>query len=114
MDVKMEQMNDLANKSCEFIEIGSFCTVFSATEILALIRRGVKMPDIAKGAFRSVVKRIAEMDPLKGKVVATGGVVAHNPVVVDLLSEAVGSKVETPPNPQFAGAFGAALYAIEE
>jgi predicted CoA-substrate-specific enzyme activase len=114
MGVPIEDMDDLAKRSTEHVEIGSFCTVFSATEILALIRRGSKIPDIAKGAFRSVVKRITEMDPLTGKVVATGGVVAHNPVVLGLLSEAAGSRVETPPDPQFAGAFGAALYAIEE
>ncbi|MCP4674483.1 MAG: ATPase [Deltaproteobacteria bacterium] len=114
MDVAMEDMEELAKKSTETVEIGSFCTVFSATEILALIRKGAKVPDIAKGAFRSVIKRITEMDPLGGKVVATGGVVAHNPVVVKLLSETVGSKVETPPHPQFAGALGAALYALEE
>ncbi len=112
--VDMEEMEDLAKTSTEFVEIGSFCTVFSATEILALIRKGAKVPDIAKGAFRSVVKRITEMDTLKGKVVATGGVVAHNPIVVELLSETVGSKVETPPDPQYAGALGAALFALEE
>ncbi len=114
MEIPIEEMDQLAEKSTEFVEIGSFCTVFSATEILALIRRGSKKPDIAKGAFRSVVKRIAEMDPLAGKVVATGGVVAHNPVVIELLSEATGTRVETPPYPQFAGAFGAALFAIDE
>ena len=71
------------------------------------------MADIAKGVFASVVKRIAEMDALQGKIVATGGVVAHNPIVVDLLSSAMGREVSTPPLPQMAGAVGAALYAID-
>jgi activator of 2-hydroxyglutaryl-CoA dehydratase len=88
--------------------------VFSATEILALVRRGAQVPDIVKGAFRSVVRRVAEMDPLMGKVVATGGVVAHNPTIVALLSEAVGAEVLTPPNPQLTGAYGAALYALDD
>ncbi|MCP4604552.1 MAG: ATPase [Proteobacteria bacterium] len=114
MDVSIEEMQGLAEKSIERVEIGSFCTVFSATEILALIRQGKKNPDIAKGAFHSVVKRITEMDPLSGKVVATGGVVAHNPVVVELLTEVLGSRVMTPPHAQFIGAFGAALIAIDE
>ncbi len=114
MEVSIEEMNTLATQSTRVVEIGSFCTVFSATEILSLIRKGEAIPDIAAGAFRSVVKRVKEMDPLDGKVVATGGVVEHNPVVVELLSEAVGSKVETPPHPQLAGAFGAALFAMEK
>jgi predicted CoA-substrate-specific enzyme activase len=112
--VGVEEMEGLARRSTERVEIGSFCTVFAATEILALARRGTKAADIAKGAFRSVVKRVAEMDPLDGTVVATGGVVAHNPIVVELLSEIIGHEVKTPPLPQFSGAFGAALYAAEE
>jgi activator of 2-hydroxyglutaryl-CoA dehydratase len=53
------------------------------------------------------------MDPFDGKVVATGGVVAHNPLIVELLAEAVGREVRTPPLPQFSGALGAALYAVD-
>ena len=113
MGVGVEEMEPLARQSTEFVEIGSFCTVFSATEILALVRRGVKTRDIAKGAFRSVVKRVAEMDSLAGNVVATGGVVAHNPIVVELMSEAIGHQVRTTPEPQFSGALGAALYAVD-
>lgn len=113
MEVSLGDMSTLAAQSTEIVEIGSFCTVFSATEILSLIRRGVAIADIAAGAFRSVVKRVTEMDPLQGKVVATGGVVTHNPIVVALLSANVGSTVETPPHPQLAGAIGAALYASE-
>jgi len=109
--VRVEEMEALAERSTRRVEIGSFCTVFSATEILALARRGAAVPDIVKGAFRSVVKRVAEMDPLEGEVIATGGVVAHNPTIVELLSEIIGSEVRTPPHPQLAGAFGAALYA---
>ena len=114
MDVPLEEMERLARGSTEHVEIGSFCTVFSATEILALIRRGVKRPDIARGAFRSVVKRVTEMATFNDTVVATGGVVAHNPIVVEILGEAIGREVKTPPDPQFAGAFGAALYAVDE
>jgi predicted CoA-substrate-specific enzyme activase len=111
--VTIEEMEGLAQRSTQRVEIGSFCTVFSATEILALVRRGVAVPDIVKGAFRSVVKRVTEMDPLAGAVVATGGVVAHNPTIVALLSEAIGTEVRTPPHPQLTGAYGAALYAME-
>jgi len=111
MDKPIEEMEALAKQSRKIVEIGSFCTVFSATEILALIRQGAELPDIARGAFRSVVKRVTEMDPLQGKVVATGGVVAHNPIVREILSEAIGSEVHCPPQPQLSGALGAALYA---
>jgi activator of 2-hydroxyglutaryl-CoA dehydratase len=53
------------------------------------------------------------MDVLHGPVVATGGVVAHHPKLVELLREAMGMDVIVPPHPQEMGAFGAALAARE-
>jgi activator of 2-hydroxyglutaryl-CoA dehydratase len=49
---------------------------------------------------------------LEGNIVFTGGV-AKNPCMVAFLSEKLGRKVLIPENPQFIGAFGAALLASE-
>ena len=43
----------------------------------------------------------------------TGGVVAHNPVLARLVEESFGRPVLVPPEPQFVGALGAALFALE-
>ena len=43
----------------------------------------------------------------------TGGVVAHNPYIVEMAGEMVGRPVVLPEFPQLAGAIGAALYALE-
>ena len=83
------------------------------TELLRLIAAGTPLPEIAKAAYRSVVKRILEMDPLTGQVVMTGGVVAHNPIIVDLVSDTLGREVLVPDHPQYTGALGAALIAGE-
>ncbi len=112
MDVPLEEMNGIALSSEREIEIGSYCTVFTATEILSKIREGEKQKDIVRAVFGSVIKRIQEMNPLIGDVVLTGGVVAHNEILFDLLEEALGREVLKPPKPQFTGAFGAALYAM--
>ncbi len=114
LNLPVGQLEGLARQSTEEVALGSFCTVFTQTEILAKVRRGAKVEDIVKGAFRSVIKRIVEMDPLEGEVVLTGGVVAHNPVIADMFSEQLGRKVLIPPEPQLTGAIGAALYAGEE
>ena len=111
--VPLEEMEPLARKSRERVEIGSFCTVFSATEILSLIRRGAAVEDIVKAVFRSVAQRVAEMGVVSGTVVATGGVAAHNPIILDLLSEELETEVVAPPLPQITGALGAAIYARE-
>lgn len=113
LDTPLSSLNDLARQAVGSVELGSFCTVFAKTELLALIAAGTSLPEITLAAFRSVAKRILEMDPLTGQVVMTGGVVAHNPVVVDLLSEALGREVLVPDHPQHTGALGAALIARE-
>ena len=46
-------------------------------------------------------------------VVMTGGVVAHNPYLVQMAEDMVGRKVLVPEHPQLTGAIGAALYAMD-
>lgn len=111
LDVALEDMDGLARQSTEMVKLGSYCTVFTATEVLESIRNGKKITDIVKGLFYSVIKRIMEMDSLNEQVVMTGGVVAHNPYLVAMTEELIGRPVVTPPLPQLAGAIGAALYA---
>lgn len=113
LKIRLEKLNGLAEKAQNDIEIGSYCTVFSATEILMKIRENVPVEDIVKGVFTSVIKRAMEMDPLEGNVVMSGGVVAHNPYFVQMFAERIGKDIFVPPLPQLTGAFGAALYAQE-
>ncbi len=113
LDLPLEDLNRLAEQSRREISLSSFCTVFAATEILEKIRAGEKVEDIVKGALRSVVQRIVEMDTVQGALVMTGGVVAHNPVLVRLAEEAFGKPALVPPEPQFIGALGAALFAAQ-
>lgn len=113
LDLPLGDLNRMAEEAESEVTIGSFCTVFSCTEILGMARRGIPIAGIIKGVFRSVVKRVAEMDALDGKIVMTGGVVDHNPIVAQMLGEALGREVETPPHPQAIGALGAALIAMD-
>ena len=113
LDIPIEEMNNLALQSTGVVELGSFCTVFSATEVLEKISQGKKVPDIVKGLFLSVIKRIIEMDSFTDNVAMTGGVVAHNPFLVTMVEEMIGRTVLVPEYPQFTGAVGAALFAIE-
>jgi predicted CoA-substrate-specific enzyme activase len=113
LDIGLEQMDDLARQSENMVKLGSFCTVFSATEVLENIRSGKKLPDIVKGVFFSMIKRVLEMDSLTEKVVMTGGVVAHNLFLVKMTEEIIGRKILVPEYPQLTGAIGAALYAMK-
>jgi len=113
LDVSLDEMDRLASQSENMVKLGSFCTVFSATEVLENIRQGKKLPDIVKGVFYSMIKRVLEMEALTEKVVMTGGVVAHNPFMVKMTEEIIERSILVPDYPQLTGAIGAALYAIE-
>jgi predicted CoA-substrate-specific enzyme activase len=114
LDIPVGELDRLARQAREAVALSSFCTVFAKTEILAHLRRGVPVGNIVRGAFRSVVDRVVEMDTLDGEVVLTGGVVAFNPEVAEILSDKLGRDVTVPPYPQFTGAMGAAVTAVKQ
>ncbi len=111
LDTPLNKFNELALTASETAKIGSYCTVFTATEILDRINAGEQMNNIVRGLFDSIAKRIVEMDTLTDRVLMTGGVVAFNPIVAELLSARSKIKVEIAPHPQEMGAFGAAIFA---
>ncbi len=114
LDIPLERLEALAEKATRSITLASFCTVFSATEVIKLIREGEEPENLCRGIFNSVVARVVEMGPLGDFVVMSGGVVAAFPIVARILAERTGATVEVAPDPQFLGAFGAALIARED
>ncbi|MFX1515102.1 MAG: acyl-CoA dehydratase activase [Promethearchaeota archaeon] len=112
--VQPTELNKLAEQSTNAKSISSYCTVFAATEILSRIREGASMEDMVRGAFHSVVKRVIEIDVLDNDIVLTGGVVAHNPTIIEIFEQETGRIVSVPPSPQLCVALGAALYALEK
>ncbi len=114
LDLRPEELDVLARKSSERVELGSYCTVFTFTEILSHMQRGVSIEDLARGAMLSVVKRINEFGIRGSEVVLTGGVVEHNPLIAEMLQEEFQLKVLIPQRPQLMCAFGAALISREQ
>lgn len=66
LDVAPEAISAMARRAGKAVEIGSYCTVFTCTEIIHHIREGASPEGILRGCYESVVKRILEMDPLDG------------------------------------------------
>jgi predicted CoA-substrate-specific enzyme activase len=114
LKIPLGELNGLAESAEKEVHLGAYCTVFTATELLAKIREGVKAKDLVRGVFGSVLKRALEMDPLEGNIAMSGGVVAHNPFMVEMFSRKLKRDIFIPPLPQFTGAFGAALFALEK
>ncbi|MCP4898251.1 MAG: ATPase [bacterium] len=111
LDLRLDDLEKLASGTTEAVQLNSFCTVFASTEILSHLRQGAQLEQLVRGAFASVINRVAEMDRLVGEVVLTGGVVAHNPTTAEVFTAKLGRQVLVPPHPQFTGALGAALIA---
>jgi (R)-2-hydroxyacyl-CoA dehydratese activating ATPase len=109
----VERLDGMARRADGEAPLGSYCTVFSATEVLEKIKGGAPVDWIVRGLFHSVVKRILEMDTLTDTVVLTGGVIEHNPFLAEMLKKYTQGKVAIPPHPQIMGALGAALYAYD-
>jgi (R)-2-hydroxyacyl-CoA dehydratese activating ATPase len=114
LELSLDELHRQARLSATEEPLSSFCTVFAKTEILAHLRRGARLPAIARGAYRAVVQRVLEMDPLHGEVVLTGGVAAHHGLVAELLGAALGRELVVPPFAQFTAALGAARLAAGE
>lgn len=110
----IESLDGYARTADGEVALGSYCTVFTATEVLEKIKEGQSVARIVRGLFHSVAKRILEMDVLTDTVVLTGGVIEHNPFLAELLRQHISCPVVMPPHPQITGALGAALYAVDE
>lgn len=54
LDIPIEEMDGLARQSEHMVELGSYCTVFSGTEVLEKIRQGKRWRILSRGfSFRS-------------------------------------------------------------
>jgi len=113
MNLPLASLDKMARKAKNSFKIGSFCTVFASTEILAHIRAGTSPDELVRGIFESVIDRVIEMAPLEGTILLCGGVVEHQPFIKDLFQEKISGEVLVSPHPQLTGAYGAALFARE-
>ncbi len=111
-ELSIEEMSEFARESASKRMINSFCTVFAKTEILGWKFNGVRLEDIARGIYLSIVNRICKM-PVKTDLplFLCGGVIAYHPYLRDLLAEELKTNIRVTPDPQFIIALGAANLA---
>lgn len=113
LGIPVENLNALAAQTEEVAPLSSFCSVFAGTEVLDLLRKGFGGPAIARGVYKSVAQRVADIGPKGDWLAMSGGVVAHHPLLVDAVRDLLRVQVEVLPNPQHVSALGAALLARE-
>ncbi|MGB4681082.1 MAG: acyl-CoA dehydratase activase [Dethiobacteria bacterium] len=116
LEVELDQLAALSAKASRGTPISSTCTVFAESEVVSLLAAGEPREEIARGLHESVAARISSLVyrvGLEEEVIMTGGV-AKNGAVVKALEEKLQVKITVPPEPQIAGALGAALLARDE
>ena len=95
--------------------ISSLCTVFAESEVINLIGRGTPRENIAWAVVDSIAQKVktqaGKMNLEEGPLYLTGGL-CDFPFVCERLGKAFNREVRTMPEARFAGAFGAAIYAL--
>ena len=116
VNVELGDMGELALGATQDIQITSMCATFAETEVISLLAEGVAKTEILGGVHGSIAKRTIGLVARVGKrepAVMTGGV-AKNIAAVRHIERALNLSLIIPPDPQIAGALGAALFALDD
>ncbi len=114
LDVHPSRLQEMANRTDEACDVGSYCSTFSGQDILEKMRDGVSRESVALGCINSVADRVLEIDTFDGPTFITGGVAEYFPGVLKALAERTGHPVAAVPQPILTGAIGAAVCVFQE
>jgi activator of 2-hydroxyglutaryl-CoA dehydratase len=114
LDVSPTRLQELASAAGDRpARVSSYCSVFSASEVLERLREGATREEIALGCMHSIAERIVEIGGFDDPVVICGGVAEYFPGVLAALEAQLGTKVQAVPDPIFTAALGAALRVFQ-
>ena len=113
LEVRLEDLTDLARAHDKEMVLNSYCTVFSGQEVIKILMHGERLENLIQALYASVVQRILEMTNITTEtVVFSGGVMNYHPVLIDLFEQALPeNKTCLVDDAQYCGAYGAALFA---
>ena len=114
LEVKLENMGPLSLKAERASSINASCVIFGESDVVTLIHRQESKPEIARAIFDAMADRVSSMVYRLGvnpDVVLLGGV-ARDVGFVASLKRKLGIDVLIPEYPEYAGALGAALVAV--
>lgn len=115
LEVGIEEFGVLSLRAAEPQDISSVCAVLAETEIINHVSAGQTLENIAGGIHRSLAIRslaLLKRVGLEAELTFVAGV-AKQLGMVKALEEVVGMKVNVSEDPEFVGAVGAALLALQ-
>jgi benzoyl-CoA reductase subunit D len=113
LEVPLTELGPLSLTSSKAVPMNAQCAVFAESEVVSLIHQKTEKRDIARAVHDAMSSRITSMARRVGvepSVCLIGGV-AKNPGFVDSLQRDLEMEILIPDDPDFVGAFGAALLA---
>ena len=116
LEVTLEELGKMSLESDQEIPMNAQCAVFAESEVVSLLHAKTPKKDISKAVHDAIASRIISLVRKVGfepDVVLIGGV-AYNVGFVDSLKRGLECDVIVPDDPQYFGAYGAALAAMEE
>ncbi len=120
MNIKLGDFAEMACRARRPCDLGTRCTVFMNSKVKEALRQNTDPGDIAAGLAISVVKnclfkvlKMQNLNRLGDTIVAQGGTF-KNKAVLRALEILSGKEVWTTDAPELMGAYGSALYAIEQ
>jgi benzoyl-CoA reductase subunit D len=114
LEVKLEEMGPLSLKAERASPINATCVIFGESDVVTLIHRQESKPEIARAIFDAMADRVSSMVHRLGvnpDVVLLGGV-AKDAGFIASLKRKLCVDVLIPEYPEYAGALGAALVAV--
>lgn len=116
LEVSLSRFAEISLESTKTIPMNAQCTVFAESEVVSLIHSNTAQKDIAKAVHDAMAGRVSAMVRRAGleDAVVIGGGVAHNVGFVEALKDTLGAgALHVLPDPEYLGAYGAALIAAD-
>jgi benzoyl-CoA reductase subunit D len=117
LGVTLEEIGPLSLSSADPEKCSSICAVLAETDVINMVSRGIKVPDILKGIHQSMAGRYFRLlasAGAKGAVLVTGGPAADGGLLRALQEEAAANRspvrIRSHEKSVLAGAIGAALW----
>ncbi len=118
LNVKTEEMNELASHHERTYTIASRCGVFAKSDIQPLLNQGARKEDIAESIFYSVVNQtiagLSQGREIKGNVMYLGGPLTFMPELRKCFDKVLAVEGVLPENSLYFVAIGAALLAKKD
>ena len=114
LETKMEDLGELSLRADRPLTVSSVCAVLAESEIINHMTEGQSQANIIRGIHDSLASRAQSLLARVGlgsQITLVGGV-ARQAGMVKALEERLGVTVQTPEEPEFVAALGAALLGL--